>query len=280
MYPPEFGYFVPSSLTEALDFLEKEDSRPLAGGQSLIPMLKLRIISPKYLVDINRIAELSYIRDEGDKVRIGAITRYYDALKNGIISTKLPLLYSALRKIADMQVRNLGTIGGSIAHADPAADLPAVALAFNAKIRVVSLSEERVVEAKDFFKGPFTTDVKKGELIKEIEFPVLSGYKVDYIKVVRRAGDFALVGLACAIKLKDGHIEDIRLGYASVDSKPYRPYEVEKKVIGNRLTQELIEEIAEKAASGANPPSDTRGSSWYRREVMKIITRKALRGVM
>ncbi|MEM0173256.1 MAG: glyceraldehyde dehydrogenase subunit beta [Sulfolobaceae archaeon] len=280
MYPPEFGYFIPASLTEALDFLDREDARPLAGGQSLIPMLKMRIISPKYLVDINRLVEISYIRDEVDKIRIGAITRYYDALKNSSVQSKLPLLYSALRKIADMQVRNLGTFGGSVSHADPASDLPTVLLAYDAKIRVTSLSEERVVEAKNFFKGPFTTDLRRGELVKEIEIPVLSGYKMDYIKVVRRAGDYALVGLACAVKLKDGYIEDIRLGYAAVDSKPYRPYEVEKKVIGNKLTPELIDEIAEKAASGANPPSDVRGSSWYRREVMKIITKKALRGVL
>jgi glyceraldehyde dehydrogenase medium subunit len=280
MYPPEFGYFRPSSLNEALDFLEREDARPLAGGQSLIPMLKFRVIAPKYLVDINKLVEISYVRDEGDRVKIGAIVRHSEISKNGIISSKVKLLSEAAKKVADMQVRNMGTIGGNISHADPASDFPAVALALDARIKLSSLSGDRYVSARDFFKGPFTTEAKKGELVTEIEFPVMTGYVSKYIKVVRRSGDFALVSLAFAIKLKDGVVEDIRLAYAGVDSKPYRAYEAEKLLIGSKLTPALVEDVAEKAAKDANPPSDTRGSSWYRKEVMKIITKKALKEVM
>ena len=277
MYPPEFGYFKPSSVDEALDFLDKEDARPIAGGQSLIPMLKLRVISLNYVVDLNPLTSLSYIKDEGNEVRIGALTRHAEIVSN--ISSKVPLLYDAARQVGDVQVRNLGTIGGSISNADPAADYPSVLLALDAKVVISSKSGERIVSAKDFFKGPFTTDLKKGEIVKEIVFPRLEGYKTAYIKVVRRAGDFALASLAMAIKVSNGNVEDVRLAYSGVSDSPYRAYEAEKILIGNRLTDETIQEAAEKAAGGANPPTDVRGSSWYRKEVMKVITVKGLRGV-
>lgn len=277
MYPPEFGYFKPSSVDEALDFLDKEDARPIAGGQSLIPMLKLRVISLNYVVDLNPLTSLSYIKDEGNEVRVGALTRHAEIVSN--TSSKVPLLYDAARQVGDVQVRNLGTIGGSISNADPAADYPSVLLALDAKVVISSKSGERIVSAKDFFKGPFTTDLKKGEIVKEIVFPRLEGYKTAYIKVVRRAGDFALASLAMAIKVSNGNVEDVRLAYSGVSDSPYRAYEAEKILIGNKLTDETIQEAAEKAAGGANPPTDVRGSSWYRKEVMKVITVKGLRGV-
>lgn len=244
MYPPEFGYFKPSSVDEALDFLDKEDARPIAGGQSLIPMLKLRVISLNYVVDLNPLTSLSYIKDEGNEVRIGALTRHAEIVSN--TSSKVPLLYDAARQVGDVQVRNLGTIGGSISNADPAADYPSVLLALDAKVVISSKSSERIVSAKDFFKGPFTTDLKKGEIVREIVFPRLEGYKTAYIKVVRRAGDFALASLAMAIKVSNGNVEDVRLAYSGVSDSPYRAYEAEKILIGNKLTDETIQEAAEK----------------------------------
>jgi glyceraldehyde dehydrogenase medium subunit len=279
MYPPEFGYFKPSNVNEALDFLEKEDARPLAGGQSLLPMLKLRVISVNYIVDLNPLTSLSYVKDEGNQVKIGSLTRHAEIVSNSLVQSKVPLLYDAARQVGDVQVRNLGTIGGSISNADPAADYPSVLLALDAKIVISSKSGDREVSAKDFFKGPFTTDLKKGEIVKEIVFPELQGYKTAYIKVVRRAGDFALASLAMAVKVSNGNVDDVRLAYSGVSDSAYRAYEAEKVLIGNKLTKETIQEAAEKAAAGANPPSDVRGSSWYRKEVMKVITVKGLGGV-
>jgi glyceraldehyde dehydrogenase medium subunit len=272
MYPPEFGYFKPQSLEEALDFLEKEDARPLAGGQSLIPMLKLRIISTGYLVDLNPLSSLSFVKDEGSQVRVGALTRHAEITSNTMIKTEVPLLYEASRQVGDVQVRNVGTIGGSVSNADPAADYPSVLTALDAKIVTTSKGGSREINALNFFKGPFTTSLKEGELVKEIVFPKLNGYKTSYVKVVRRAGDYAMVSIAVALRLKEGKVEDVRLSYSGVSDTPYRAKEAEKVLMGRELNEENIKKAAEVAASGANPPSDVRGSSWYRKEVMKVIT--------
>ncbi len=277
MYPSEFGYFKPSTLKEALDFLEKEDARPLAGGQSLIPMLKLRVISSKFLVDLNGLSSLSYVKDEGDKVRIGSMTKHADLVK-GNVKESIPLLYDAARQVGDFQVRNMGTIGGSISNADPAADYPSVLTALDAKVILDSNHAKREVDAKDFFKGPFNPDIRKGEIVSEVVFPKLSGYTTKYVKVVRRAGDYAMVSLAMALKVKDGKVEDLRLAYSGVSDTPYRAREAEKLLVGKEISEENVREVAEMASSAVNPPSDVRGSSWYRREVMKVITMKALGG--
>ncbi|MBP1358151.1 MAG: xanthine dehydrogenase family protein subunit M [Sulfolobus sp.] len=280
MYPSDFGYYIPSSLYDALDFLSRNDNtRPLAGGQSLLPMLKLRLLSVDYLVDLNPLKELDYISLGQNYIEIGATTRYYTALKSQIVNNNIPLLSKVLRKVGDMQVRNLGTLGGSIANADPASDVCATSLAFDAEIVATSISGSRVIKARDFFKGPFTTALNKDELVTAVRFPILEGYKFSYVKVVRRAGDYPLVSLVTAVKLKDGVIEDLRLGYAGVSQTPYRPFEVEKAFVGRSL-KDSIEDIVNKVVEGAKPPSDSRGSSSYRKEVMKNVTRKALMEVM
>ncbi|WP_338604313.1 glyceraldehyde dehydrogenase subunit beta [Sulfolobus tengchongensis] len=281
MYPPDFTYVKPSSVEEVTKFLDShDDARPLAGGQSLIPMLKLRVISPSYIVDLNPINSLSYVRSGFNSIRVGALTRYYEILKSDLVRVNAPLLYQAVRVVGDMQVRNLGTIGGSVANADPSADVPTVLTALNAEIVLTSSSGNRSVNALDFFKGAFTTDIRKSEIVSEIVLPNLEGYRTVYKKVVRRAGDFALVSLALAIKLRQNEIEDIKLAYGGVGEKPFRALEVEKNVIGKRLNDDLIEEIVSKVSNQVNPPSDTRGSSWYRKEVMKVITRKVLKEVV
>ncbi|AAY81555.1 glyceraldehyde dehydrogenase subunit beta [Sulfolobus acidocaldarius] len=280
MYPPEFSYVRAESLQEALKFLEGNDNtRPLAGGQSLIPMLKLRVLSPDYILDINRLNELNYVKTSLNGVSIGALTRYHDILSNDIVKSKVPLMHHATRTIGDMQVRNMGTIGGAISNADPASDMPVVLTALNATIILSSASGSRSVKALDFFKGPFTTDTNKGELVTQIEVPVLDGYKTVYKKVVRRAGDYALASVALAIKLKGNEIEDIKLAYGGVHDKPFRAMEVEKNVIGKKLNDDLVKDIASKVSSQINPPSDHRGSSWYRREVVKVLTMKAFKEV-
>ncbi|MEM3939167.1 MAG: glyceraldehyde dehydrogenase subunit beta [Saccharolobus sp.] len=280
MYPADFSYVRVDNVEEAVKFLEShEDSRPLAGGQSLIPMLKLRVISPSYIVDLNPIPSLSYVRSSFNSTRIGALTRYNDILKSDLVKINVPLLHQAVKVVGDMQVRNLGTIGGSVANSDPSSDVPVVLTALNAEIVLTSSSGNRTVNALDFFKGAFTNDIRKGEIVSEIILPHLEGYRTFYRKVVRRAGDFALVSLALAVKLRGSEIEDIRLAYGGVSDKPFRALEVEKSVIGRKLNNDIIEEIVNKVSSQVNPPSDTRGSSWYRKEVMKVITRKTLKEV-
>lgn len=280
MYPPRFGYYKPSSLADALDFLNGGNARALAGGQSLIPMLKLRVIQPTFLVDINPLKELDVVKDEGKEVSVGALVRHQEMVKNPLLKAKVPLLSQTASKVGDMQVRNLGTIGGSLCNADPSADYPAVALAYDAKMKLVSSSGEREVDAKNFFKGPFTTETKENELLTEIRFPVLEGYRFKYEKVVRRAGDYALVGMAVLAKVEGNSIADLRVAYTGVSDKPYRPYELEKTLIGQKVSDELIKSFAEKVSNSVNPPSDSRGSSSYRRKVMYLMTVNVLKEVL
>ncbi len=279
MYPPEFGYYKPESIADALDFLNGGNVKPLAGGQSLIPMLKFRILQPKFILDLNPLREMSYIKPEENSVKIGALTKYYELVKSGIIRRDLPLLHEASEKIGDMQVRNMGTIGGSLSNADPSADLPAVTLAYDAKIKLISTQGERTVEAKDFFKGPFTTELKENEILSEVELPILKGYKHTYVKIVRRAGDFALVGMAILAKVGET-VEDIKIAYTGVSDKPYRPYELEKTLIGSKPTEELFRKFSEDVTKEVNPPSDSRGSSEYKKKVMKNLTFNTLKEVV
>ncbi|ARM77204.1 glyceraldehyde dehydrogenase subunit beta [Acidianus manzaensis] len=280
MFPPKFGYYKPSSLPDALDFLNGGGARPLAGGQSLIPMLKLRVIQPNFLVDLNQLKELDYVKDEGKTLSIGSLTRYSEIVNNYILKTKAPLLSETAGKVGDLQVRNLGTIGGSLSNADPSADYPAVALAYDATMTLLSSNGERKVKAKDFFKGPFTTELAENEILSKIEFPVLEGYKFKYQKIVRRAGDFALVGMALLSKVEGDTIVDLRVAYTGVSDKPYRPYELEKTLINQKINDDLFKQFAEKVSNSVNPPSDSRGSSSYRRKVMSILTYNTLKEVL
>lgn len=279
MFPPQFGYYRPSSLADALDFMSGGGAKPLAGGQSLIPMLKFRLIQPKFLVDLNPLRELYFVKDEGKELAIGSMIKHYDIAKDLTIRNKLPLLSQTASKVGDMQVRNMGTIGGSLSNADPSADYPTVAIAYDAKIVLVSSNGEREISAKDFFKGPFTTELREDEVLKEIRFPILEGYKYKYEKVVRRAGDFALVGMAVLAKVEGGKVDDIRVAYTGVSDRPYRPYELEKTLIGN-VSMDKIRDFAEKVSNSVNPPSDSRGSSSYRRKVMQLVTINVLKEVL
>ncbi|QGR20425.1 glyceraldehyde dehydrogenase subunit beta [Stygiolobus azoricus] len=279
MYPPQLGYYRPVSLSDALDFLSNGDVKPLAGGQSLIPMLKFRILKPKFLLDLNPLKELNHISVGEDSVIIGATVTHDSLVKSGTVRIDLPLLHQSAKKVGDMQVRNMGTIGGSLANADPSADYPAVVTAYNAKLRLQSSKGVREVEAKDFFKGPYTTELREDELLVEIVFPKLKGYNYKYAKVVRRAGDFALVGMAVLAKV-DGVMKDIRIAYTGVSDKPFRPYELEKSLLDTKPSENVIRDFAEKVASQVNTPSDSRGSSEYRKKVMKALTVNTLKEVL
>ncbi|MCY0859085.1 MAG: glyceraldehyde dehydrogenase subunit beta [Sulfolobaceae archaeon] len=272
MYPPKFGYVIPDNIKEALEFLEShEDAKVLAGGHSLIPMLKLRLLRPSYLVEIRRLSDLSYIKLDGDTYKIGALTTHYDISK-----AKIPLLSETASKIGDPQVRNMGTIGGSISHADPAADYPAALIALDAQVKIISTKGERVVPISSFIKDIFTTDLNPGEIVSEIQFKNLKDYKFSYQKLERRAGDFAIVGVAVALKMSGDVIDDIRIGLTAVGNGPIRPTKAEEAIKGKRPTDDVLDQVGEIAMSYANPKADIRGSAEYKKKMVKVLTKRAI----
>lgn len=272
MYPPKIGYVIPDTLEEAMEFLENhEDARPLAGGHSLIPALKLRIIRPSYLVEIRRFKELNYVKKEGNTYKIGALTTHYD-----IIRANIPLLSETATTIGDPQVRNMGTIGGSISHLDPAADYPAALIAMDAKVVIKSRKSERIEDFKNFAKDMFTPDLNVGELVTEIKLPDFSNYKFSYQKLERRAGDFAIVGVAVLLKLNGDVVEDVRIGLTAVNNVAVRAKGAEEELLGKRLSDELIEKASTRSMESANPTSDLRGSAEYKKKMVKVMTKRAI----
>ncbi|MCG2909247.1 glyceraldehyde dehydrogenase subunit beta [Sulfolobaceae archaeon RB850M] len=272
MYPPKIGYVIPDTLEEAMEFLENhEDARPLAGGHSLIPALKLRIIRPSYLVEIRRFKELNYVKKEGNTYKIGALTTHYD-----IIKANIPLLSETATTIGDPQVRNMGTIGGSISHLDPAADYPAALIAMDAKVVIKSRKSERIEDFKNFAKDMFTPDLNVGELVTEIKLPDFSNYKFSYQKLERRAGDFAIVGVAVLLKLNGDVVEDVRIGLTAVNNVAVRAKGAEEELLGKRLSDELIEKASTRSMESANPTSDLRGSAEYKKKMVKVMTKRAI----
>ncbi|BAN90859.1 glyceraldehyde dehydrogenase subunit beta [Aeropyrum camini] len=280
MYPASFEVLIPRSLDEALDMLEKygENAKVLAGGHSLIPMMRLRLVKPAYVIYIGRIPGLSYIREEGGELRIGALTTHNEIEESSLLKEKNPLLSETASKIGDLQVRNMGTIGGSLAHADPAADYPATLAALEASVVLKSKSGERVVKLEDFIIGPYITDLRPNELLVEIRAPALTGsFGTAYEKLVFRASDFAIVGVAALVQLSgDGTAEKVRVGLTGVDEKPVRARGVEEELEGKKLSEDLIARAAERASEGINPPTDIRASAEYRRRMARALTKQAL----
>ena len=273
MYPPKVGYVVPDNLNEAISFLsEHDDAKPLAGGHSLIPMLKLRLIKPSYLVEIRRLHELSYVKKEGEYFRIGAVTTHYDVYKSNI-----PLLSDTAIKIADPQVRNMGTIGGSISHADPSADYQAALTALDAEVVVTGKSGSRRVKFVDFIKDVYTPDLSQGELVTEIIVKDYRGYSWAYEKLERKAGDFAIVGVAVLARKEGNVVKDLRVGLTAVSNKGVRAVDVEKVLIDREPTEDLINKAANEVLNVVNPVTDIRGTSEYKRKVSVVLTRRALK---
>ncbi|MEM1965332.1 MAG: xanthine dehydrogenase family protein subunit M [Candidatus Caldarchaeum sp.] len=279
MIPRKFEYLAPTSVAQAITFLRKyKDAKILSGGMSLIPLMKLRLVSPQYLIDINNIRGLNYIKDGGKVVRIGALVRHADIEHSPTIKKKLPILAEAAPQIADMQVRNLGTFLGSLAHADPAADWPACALALDAEL-VAQGTRKRRIKAVNFFKGPFETALKPTEMLVEAILPVPQGAKVGqaYLKFERKAGDFATVGVASSVVLnEDNEVERVGIGLTAVAPAPFRATDAEKILLGQKPSKDLIEEAAKAAAAMSDPSSDLRGSAEYKREMARVFTRRSL----
>ena len=277
---PPFGYEAPQSASEAVELLaeHQDEASVLAGGQSLIPLLALRLAQPALLIDINGVTELSGVSATDGWVAIGATTREYVAEESGTIADTVPLLAAALPLIGHEAIRSRGTIGGSLAHADPAAELPAVARALDAEFVVRGPSGERVIPAAEWFEGYLTTARRPDELLTEVRFPAAErGTGVSFQEVARRHGDFAVVGLATSVTLSDGVISDARLAFAGVSDVPARATGAEELLTGQRPSAELFDEAARRAAGDMDPPSDLHGSAEYRKKVAAALVRRGLR---
>jgi len=281
MIPESFEYFAPTSLTEAYSLLQQhgDDAKILAGGHSLIPMMKLRFAAPTHLIDINNIPNLSYIKEEDGYLKIGAMTREAMLEESGIIKGKYQIFADASKLIADPQVRNFGTIGGNIAHGDAANDHPAVMLALNAEIVISGQSGDRTVPIDEFFFGFYSTAVEHGEILTEIKIPELAGkYGTAYHKLERKVGDYATVGVAAVITLNDdGTCKSAGIGLTNVNPTPLRAKRTEEALVGKSLTDEVIEEAAKFAAEDCSPNSDLRGSEEFKRDMVRVITKRMIK---
>lgn len=279
MKPAPFDYFRPRSLDEALSLLAEHgaDAKALAGGQSLIPAMNFRLATPAVLVDLNALSELSYIKDDSGEVRIGGMTRQRAVERSTRVAVRVPLIAETMPHIAHPAIRNRGTIGGSLAHADPAAELPAVMLALNANLMITSQLGTREVPADQFFVGLFTTAVQPGELLTEIRIPPApSGFA--FQEISRRHGDFALVGVAAAVQLdENGRCSHARIALLSVGDRPMLAGQAAHALAGQVPSAQAIRAAADAASAlDIDPSSDIHASARYRRQLASVLTRRVL----
>lgn len=280
MKPAPFEYVAPESLEETISLLSEhgEVGKILAGGQSLGPLLNMRLASPEVLIDINRLNELSYIRQRDGHLEIGALARQRTVERSPAIPRKWPLISDAIPYVGHLTLRNRGTVCGSIAHADPAAELPAVATALDAELRILGPDGERVVPAEDFFVSYMTTSLGPEELLAEVRFPPpqpQTGHA--WFEVARRHGDYALVGVAAVLTLReDGICNAARLIYTGVAPVPFDARESAQLLVGENPNEDSIAEVAEHAAKASEPGSDVHASAGYRRHLVGVLTRWAL----
>jgi len=280
MFPAPFEYHAPTTLQEALRLLAQhgDNAKVLAGGQSLVPMMKMRLAMPAVVIDLNRIAELYYIREESEVIAIGAMTRHYEVETSELLKRRCPLLSECAAHIGDVQVRNRGTIGGSLAHADPAADYPAAILACDAEIKVINTNgAERVIKATDFFVDLFTTALQPNELITEVRIPAFAPKTGSaYLKMEQLASGFALCGVAVKVTMDGGAIQDVRVGITGVAPKAYRAIAVEDALKGKTPDPSTIEQASQHAADGITPLEDIHADAAYRAHLAKVLTKRAL----
>jgi CO/xanthine dehydrogenase FAD-binding subunit len=284
MKPPLFDYRSPSSLDEALALRSqyRDDSAVLAGGQSLMPMLNLRLARPEVLIDLGRVAEVAGITELDGGVSLGAMTRQRHAERSDLIRERAPLVQQALAHVGHPAIRNRGTVGGSLAHADPAAELPAVCIALDAELVARSATAERTIAAEDFYVGFMTTALAPDELLVEVRIPAPGGTSgTAFLEIARRHGDFALVGVAAAIALDgEGVITDARLVFTGVGLQPVRAHEAEASLRGTPAGTDAFAAAAKLVPAALQPRADAHASSEYRRRVAGVLARRALEEAM
>jgi len=279
MLPSSFDYHRPTSIDEALDLLASlgDDAKVLAGGQSLIPMMKLRFAAPSHLIDINRIDGLDAIEEVGDELHIGALVRHNQLVSSELIGSRYPMIAAAAPQIADPLVRNLGTIGGSLTHCDPSGDLGAVMLAANARVVLTSKEGEREVPVTEFLADTFQSSIAPNELLTKVRITSPTGpYGGAYLKLERKIGDFATVAVATRLMLTNGSIGAAGIGLTSVGLTNIKATAAEEALIGQAPSDDLFAEAGRLAAAASSPVSDVRGSEAYKRHMVDVYVRRGL----
>jgi len=277
MIPAQFDYHAPTSVEEALQLLrDSEDAKVLAGGQSLIPVLRLRLAAPATIIDLGRIDALSGVRADGEAIVIGAMTPHHEVADHPLVREHALLLALATGTVADPQVRHRGTFGGALVHADPAGDLLAPALALGAQMVIQGGAGSRTVDASDFFQDLFTTAVGEDELLTEVRVPKHTGWGAQYEKFTRVAQQWSIVAVAATVRVEGGTIAEARVALTNMGSTPVRATAVEQALVGSAPTQEAVRAAAASAAEGTQPPSDTNGDADYRRHLATVLTARAV----
>ena len=277
MIPAEFDYVAPTTLQEAITALSEagEDAKILAGGQSLIPVLRLRLAFPTVLIDLSKVDELRGVRDDGDALLIGAMTKHSDVIEDPLVKQFAALVAEATERVADPAVRHRGTFGGALAHADPAGDLAAVALALDAEFIAEGPGGRRSIPVADFFLDYLETALTPDEILAAVRIPKLEGWGVRYEKFNRVAQAWAIVGVATAVRMEGGSIAEARIGLTNMGSTPVRPAATEAALVG-ASTRAEITQAAASAADGTNPPSDLGAKADYRQHLARVLTARAV----
>lgn len=280
MIPPSFEYLRPNTIPEAISLLQQygQEAKILSGGQSLIPMMKLRLARPSYLVDINRIKGLSYVKEEGGFLKIGGLTRESELEASPIIQSKYPIILDTAHVIADPQVRNLATVGGNLAHGDPANDHPATMLALGAQVVATGPRGERTIPIEEFFVSLFTTALQPTEILTEIRIPAAAAHTGGgYVKLERKVGDFATAAVAAHLALNNqGIVQKAGIGLTNVGPKPIKARKAEDFLRGKKADAAAIAQAAQLAADEAQPSSDLRGPAEYKKGLVKELAKRAL----
>jgi aerobic carbon-monoxide dehydrogenase medium subunit len=280
MIPPSFEYCRPETVSEAIALLHEhgDGAKILSGGQSLIPMMKIRLARPEYIIDINRLTDLQYVKEEGGFLKIGGLTREADLEASSLIRSKYPIILDTAVVIADPQVRNMATVGGNLAHGDPANDHPATMLALGAEIIATGASGERSISVNDFFLSIFTTALQHGEILTEIRIPIPpSGSGGAYFKLERKVGDFATVGVAAQVTLDSGGVcQRAAIGLTNVGATPIKATRAEGSLVGKTMNEQQIRQAAQLASEEAQPSSDLRGPAEYKVSMVRELTKRAL----
>ncbi|CAL99884.1 carbon-monoxide dehydrogenase medium subunit [Saccharopolyspora erythraea NRRL 2338] len=278
MIPASFDYIAPSTVEEAVAALAEagEDAKVLAGGQSLLPVLRMRMADPGVVVDVGKIESMRGVRDEGDAIVIGAMTTHHDVLRDQLVRRHAELIALTTRTVADPQVRHRGTFGGSLAHADPAGDLLAPVLALDAEMIIAGRAGTRTVPAAEFFVDYFTTALAPDEILVEVRVPKFTGWSAHYEKFNRVAQAWSLVGVAAAVRIEESSIADVRVGLTAMGPTPVRATGVEQALIGGSATAEAIREAASHAAEGTSPTGDASADPDYREHLARVLTGRAV----
>lgn len=278
MIPASFDYLAPTSVADALAALAEagDDVKVLAGGQSLLPILRMRLNAPDKVIDLGRIKELQGVTEDGDHIVIGAMTTYADVLASDLVRQHAGLLTDAIAEVADPQIRHRGTVGGALVHADPAGDVGAPALALDTEFVITGSGGERTVAAGDFFQDLFETAVGEGELLTAIRIPKHTAWGHRYEKFVRVSHQWSIVAVAATVRVDGGTIAEARIGLTNMGSTPLRASAVEQALVGRAATDEAVRDACAAAADGTNPPSDLNGDSDYRKHLATVLTRRAV----